>query len=275
MIEIPEAFTLAAQLSESFLNKEVSFVQAGQTLHGFGWYNPEPEEYPLLLTGKKLTRVQPNGGQIELVFEDMHLVFNDGATPHFLAADEGEPKKHQLLIRFTDGTGLYCSVRMYGGMMIYPQGKTENEYYLMSLNKPSPLTDRFDRSYFQNIVDAAEDKLSAKALLATEQRIPGLGNGVLQDILYNAHIHPQRKISTLSDQDFDVLFDTIKTTLKEMTELGGRDVEKDLFDSPGGYPTILSNKTKDEPCRECGSLIVKKAYMGGNIYFCPNCQPLS
>jgi hypothetical protein len=31
-------------------------------------------------------------------------------------------------------------------------------------------------------------KLSLKALLATEQRIPGLGNGVLQDILFKARM---------------------------------------------------------------------------------------
>lgn|GEM_PF-2077218 len=30
-----------------------------------------------------------------------------------------------------------------------------------------------------------------KAFLATEQRIPGLGNGVLQDILWTARIHPK------------------------------------------------------------------------------------
>ena len=72
-------------------------------------------------------------------------------------------------------------------------------------------------------------KLSAKAFLATEQRIPGLGNGVLQDILWYANIHPKRKISTLSAEQKHKLFRSVKTILAEMTELGGRDTERDLF----------------------------------------------
>lgn len=38
-----------------------------------------------------------------------------------------------------------------------------------------------------------------KAFLAAEQRFPGIGNGVLQDILLESGIHPKRKISTLRD----------------------------------------------------------------------------
>lgn len=274
MIEIPESVTLTKQLSESFLNKKVAHVEAGHNLHGFGWYHPEPEEYPLLLNGKMLTAVNSIGGQVEMVFEDMHLVFNDGATPHYLAAEEADPKKHQLLIRFEDGSGFYCTVRMYGGMMIYPKGETDNMYYLVSRDKPSPLAEEFDRAYMQAIIDEADPKLSAKALLATEQRIPGLGNGVLQDILFNAGVHPQKKIANMDEEEFDALFSSVKTTLAEMTRAGGRDVEKDLYGNPGGYKTILSNKSKDEPCPKCGNLIVRKSYMGGNVYFCPTCQSL-
>jgi formamidopyrimidine-DNA glycosylase len=47
----------------------------------------------------------------------------------------------------------------------------------------------------------AVQKLSLKAALATEQRIPGLGNGSLQDILWQAHLHPKRKTNTLSDEE--------------------------------------------------------------------------
>lgn len=274
MLEIPESVTISKQIADTFLGKMVKHVHAGQSLHGFGWYHPEPEEYPLLLEGKKLTAVSSNGGQVELVFKNMNLVFNDGTTPRYVKAGGTLPKKHQLLITFEDGDSLVCTVRMYGGMMIYPDGKTDNEYYLVSVNKPSPLAKKFDREYFQKIVDEVDPKLSAKALLATEQRIPGLGNGVLQDILFNARIHPQRKLTTLSSEDFDTIYDSVKHTLKDMADKGGRDVEKDFYGEPGGYKTILSNKTKDEPCPRCGDLIVKKAYMGGNVYFCPTCQPL-
>ena len=115
-------------------------------------------------------------------------------------------------------------------------------------------------------------KLSAKAALATEQRIPGLGNGVLQDILWNARISPRRKVNTLSAQRTHDLYTSLTTTLAEMTRLGGRDTEKDLFGKPGGYLTIMSAKNAGAPCPDCGSPIRKEAYLGGSVYCCRDCQ---
>ena len=114
--------------------------------------------------------------------------------------------------------------------------------------------------------------MSIKAFLATEQRIPGLGNGVLQDILYNARIHPKRKVDTLTNEERESLFHSIKTTLKEMTAQGGRDTEKDLFGKPGGYRTRLSQNIVGKPCPVCGGMIIKEPYLGGSIYFCDGCQ---
>lgn len=58
-----------------------------------------------------------------------------------------------------------------------------------------------------------------------------------------------------------------------MTIKGGRDTEKDLFGCSGGYMTKLSKKTVKEPCRICSGQIIKKAYLGGSIYYCEGCQP--
>ena len=135
------------------------------------------------------------------------------------------------------------------------------------------MSDEFDRAYFDRLSTSSEvQKLSAKAFLATEQRIPGLGNGVLQDILYKAKVHPKRRIGTLTDGERKALFHSVKSTLKEMTAQGGRDTTRDLFGRPGGYRTRLSQTTVDKSCPVCGSTIVKQAYMGGSIYFCDGCQ---
>ena len=58
-----------------------------------------------------------------------------------------------------------------------------------------------------------------EAFLATEQTIPGLGNGVLQDILYNARIHPKTRIHSLSAGQKEELYHQIKSTLQEMYNL--------------------------------------------------------
>ena len=102
--------------------------------------------------------------------------------------------------------------------------------------------------------------------MATEQRIPGLGNGVLQDILFCAHIHPKRKMNTLSSADLDALYGYVKSLLREMAVRNGRDTETDLYGCKGGYKTILSRNTVDQPCPLCCGAIRKEAYMGGSVY---------
>lgn len=116
--------------------------------------------------------------------------------------------------------------------------------------------------------------MSAKVFMATEQRIPGLGNGVLQDILWKSKIHPRRKMESLSDSEIDCMYESIRCVLKDMALKGGRDTEKDLFGSTGGYMTVLSKNTVDMPCPVCGTHIKKEAYMGGSIYYCGGCQKL-
>jgi len=143
-----------------------------------------------------------------------------------------------------------------------------------SCNKaPTPLSAAFTEAYFDALWAGVKPSMSAKAFLATEQRIPGLGNGVLQDILFNAGVNPKQKLEKLNDADKARLYKSLRETLSAMAAQGGRDTERDLFGCFGGYKTILSKKTLDNPCPKCGAKLVREAYLGGNIYYCPVCQP--
>jgi formamidopyrimidine-DNA glycosylase len=275
MIEIPEAVSLSKQITETLKGKKITRVIAGFSPHKFAWYHGDPKDYDALLRGKTIDTAVAYGGLLEAQADDARLLFGDGVVLRFHAQEEKRSEKHQLLIEFGDGTAISASVQMYGGLWCFREGEFHNPYYDNAKSKPSPLSDEFDRAYFNRLIISPDvQKLSAKAFLATEQRIPGLGNGVLQDILYNARIHPKRKVETLADGERDVLFHSVKSTLKEMTAQGGRDTEKDLFGKPGGYRTRLSKNTVGKPCPVCGGMIIKEAYLGGSIYFCEGCQKM-
>ena len=64
----------------------------------------------------------------------------------------------------------------------------------------SPFEPEF-AAYYHKVLNESKPGLSAKALLAAQQRFPGIGNGVLQDILFEARIHPRRKLQTLTAED--------------------------------------------------------------------------
>lgn len=274
MIEIPESQTVARQVRETLAGRTVTGVFNATHPHKFTWYTGDPLEYPMLLTGRKIVGAEGCGAFVDVLLEnDMHLALSDGVILRLYGCEDPIPAKYQLLVTLDDGSFLVCTVAMYGGINAFP-GESDNPYYQDARTKCSPLEERFDAGYFSRLWAASKQNLSAKAFLATEQRIPGLGNGVLQDILFRAGIHPKRKLATLGDADAERLFRTLKSVLREMTDRGGRDTEKDLFGKPGGYAVQLSRNTCAEPCPVCGGPIVKEAYQGGAVYYCPGCQPL-
>jgi len=272
MIELPEAAVIAKQINETVGGKKIKNVVAAQSPHKFAWYFGDPQEYKSLLTGRVISKAVSYGGQVEITAGNAKLLFSDGVNLRYYNKGEELPDKHQLLLEFDDGSSLVGSVQMYGGLSAFPEGENDNKYYLIAKEKPSPLSNDFDEAYFGSLFDEGGANLSLKAFLATEQRIPGLGNGVLQDILFNAKMHPKKKKGTLSVTDQRILFDSIKNTLSEMTAKGGRDTENDLSGRPGGYRTKLSKNTVGRPCSVCGTSIKKEAYLGGSIYYCARCQ---
>ncbi len=275
MIELPEALNIAGQINETISGKRIAGVTAAHTPHKLAWYYGDKAKYAALLVGRTIDRACAHGGLVEIKVGDANILLGEGTNIRFHAPGEPRPAKHQLLIEFEDGSAISAAVQMYGGMGAFREGELDNPYYRVAREKPSTFSPTFDRAYFDRIVSSPDlQKLSLKALLATEQRIPGLGNGVLQDILFNARWHPKKKTGTLSGKDRTELFKALKKTLSAMTAKGGRDTESDLFGRPGGYRTVLSKNTVNKPCPVCGTLIKKEAYLGGSIYYCETCQRL-
>ena len=274
MIELPESHSIARQLNDTIAGKTIMNVYTQTTPHKFAWFFGDPAAYHERLTGKKIDGARALGGLIEIQAHDMRIVVSDGVNVRYFAKGQQVPPRHQLLVEFTDFSSLVCTVQMYGGLMAFREGENDNPYYLVARSKPDPLSDAFDRAYFAVLYSPEDEKLSLKAFLATKQRIPGLGNGVLQDILFHAGLHPKSKMKALTKDDFDTLYHAVKGTLASMAAGGGRDTEKDLFGCSGKYQTVLSSKSKGAPCKVCGTTIIQEAYLGGNIYTCPTCQRL-
>ena len=282
MLELPEVLARAAELRGTVVGKTVDKVLPPSKAHKFCWYSGEPETYHASLTGKKVIGAEGFGIFAELSFgggetetgqgKNMgqnRLCVNDGVNMRLVSAEKA-PKNYQLLITFTDGSALVFTVAMYGGICLH-DGNYDNEYYEKSRQAVSPLAPEFEEFFFRRKKEES-GRLSAKAFLATKQRFPGIGNGVLQDILFEARIHPKRKVETLTEEAWNGLYRATVSILREMTEQGGRDTEKDLFGNPGKYVTKMSKNGCAAGCPVCGGTITKEAYLGGSVYYCGTCQ---
>lgn len=271
MLELPEVLSRAGELRGNIVGKTIERVLPPSKPHKFCWYNGDPAAYHQNMAGKRVTGAEGFGIYVELSLEGgSGLLLNDGVNMRLVPVEKA-PKNYQLLVEFTDRTALVFTVAMYGGIFLH-EGSYENEYYLKSRQAPVPFEPEFG-AYFHEKRTESKPTLSVKAFLATEQRFPGIGNGVLQDILFEAGINPRRKLETLTDQEWEKLFSSVVSVLRAMTDAGGRDTEKNLFGEPGEYRTIMSRNTLAAGCPACGGAIIKETYLGGSVYYCSVCQP--
>ncbi len=275
MLELPEILTVSHQADTMLRGKTVAQVFTATKPHRFAFYNEAPEHFGDLLVGRTLLTSEGHGMFVDLNFSDgVTMCTSDGVGLRYAEAGTPIPKNYQLLVAFDDDSFLVLTVRMYGFIFVTADGSAAHEYYRKSRESLSPLSDAYTEEVFDRLFAEAPANLTTKGLLATEQRIPGIGNGVTQDILFNAGIHPKQRIGLLDAAARERLFRSVKETLAAMTREGGRDTEKDLFGRKGGYASLLCARTWQNPCPRCGGLIVKEAYMGGSVYFCPHCQPM-
>ena len=275
MIELPEATNLAAQFNQAVKGRSIGRVVAGHSPHKWAWFHGDPKGYADLLTGRTIGRATAYGGLVEIEVEPARLRFGEGVSLRLHAAGQPVAATHQLLLELDDGSALSGSVQMYGGLWAFLPDQFRNAYHDRARQAPSPLSAAFTAAYFADLAAGPKaNKLTAKALLATEQRIPGLGNGVLQDILFEARIHPRHRVADLSARQWQDLYGAVRSVLAAMVRQGGRDTERDLFGHPGGYQTRLSRNTVGKPCPRCGEAIRKESYLGGAVYTCARCQPL-
>lgn len=278
MLEYPEVQTIVKQLRETFCTtghtdtKKIIAVLPPAKPHKFCWFAGDPAEYNEKLLHTHVCGAEGSGIFADILFANgLHLSINDGVCARFYNNVAEAPANYQLQILFADNTALVFTVAMYGGLILH-DGSYDNEYYLKSRAAPDPFSSAFEELYLKNLAEC-KDSLSAKAFLATDQHFPGIGNGCIQDILFNAGINPRRKLSSLNTKDKDRLLSVMKQTLQAMTEGGGRSTEKDLFGDVGGYNVLMSKNALSAGCPHCGSPVTKETFLGGSVYYCPHCQP--
>lgn len=276
MVELPEAIVISGQLAAAAKGKRLRSALAGESPHRFAWFNRDCAEYGPRLEGRCVTDCVPFAHFISLRLEGgVGVTFGEGVQITWHPTAGPVPAKRQFHATFDSGEELVGAVRMYGFLLL-EDGETDVGPYLERARMAiSPLDPAFTFEEFCGRVKCAqaeERRLTAKMLLAQKQRFPGVGNGVLQDVLWEAQLHPKARIGDLAAGDLERLHQSLVATLGRMRDAGGRSSETDLFGKPGGYQPVMGRRAEGNPCPRCGELVRREAYLGGAIVFCPGCQ---
>lgn len=275
MIEYPEAFTIARQMAKELTGRKIVSCVRGNNPHKFAWYNLEKDEYEQKTIGRTIGNVS---NKYSLILTDLgdqlFLALGEGGEKIRLHDNNAElPKKHQLLLGFDDGRHLSVAISGWGMASLFTLKEIENHTYL-SKYKADPLSEGFTLSVFKEMIEAQEKNQSIKYFLVSDPGISGVGNGMCQEILFEAKLHAKTKIKSLTSDNIANLHKACVEIIRKSCDLGGRDTETDLYGNSGGYNTVMNAKNLGSPCPNCGTIIERFAWLGGNCYFCPNCQKL-
>lgn len=284
-LSLAENTVISNQLKETVVGKRIACAIVNQNPHTFVWFatdpsqgwNCHPEGYEQYLTGKIIETSDVNFGAYGtfnfLYLGERALMFNIPTRYH--APGEPLPKRHQLLLMLDDGSALSFTGSLGGPIFLFQVDENGLAVDYQPSDFPSILSDAFTLDFFLDLIHNTELRsLCAKAFLATKNRIPGLDNWILHEILWEAMVNPKSKMVCLTENDFQNIYRAINKVFPAIIAGGGRDTEKDLFGNEGRYITKASKKTLGKPCARCRTIIVKESYLGGAVYYCPKCQIL-
>jgi len=272
MIEYAEAKYITAQIDLELKGKKIIKVEVNRNPHSFAWFNRTPIEYEQILQNHSIKEAKSSGSMMRIVLDsDDEFVFGEDIV--FSYHDwKQEIGKNQLMLYFDDGMVLEVKAKLYGFFLLEKMEElmTKNQYFSKAIQSIGVLDKDFTYEYFINATKIIDGKGSVKEALATDQHLPGIGNGTIQDVLFEAKVRPERKIATLNDEEKKNIFKALVQKTKTYFEHGGRDNTTDLFGRNGGYKVMMS--TSNTLCPSCNTELIKKAYLGGKVIYCPKCQ---
>ena len=273
MPELPEVETIKEDLRKLIVG---SRIEKAEVLDATLVEWPSPGEFARLLEGVFVTGARRRAKHLILELgNEKNLVFQLKIGGQLLLVPLVEQPTTALMLMLhldgerrlflRDGTG-FSRARLLNG--------EELEERLSSLG-PEPLEEGFDAQYLSQKLAAR--KAQIKSLLLDQKVLAGIGNIYVDEILYDARLHPRRKANTLSAKEWEALHAAISENLAAGIEHRGTTVRfyLDVLGRPGTHQDYLRVFEKHgSPCPGCGGMVVREKISGRPTHFCPACQPL-
>ena len=180
-----------------------------------------------------------------------------------------------LIFYLDNGWQLALSdLRKFAKVLFGLKEEIENSPDLKSLG-PEPLDKSFNFSIFQSAI--LKNKGKIKQVLMDQEVIAGIGNIYSDEILWQAKIHPLRRVNELTVNELKGLYSAMRKILTKAVRLRGTSTSdyRDTTGKPGAYAKIRKAYQREgEPCPRCKTLIKRIKIGGRSAHYCPACQRL-
>jgi formamidopyrimidine-DNA glycosylase len=176
------------------------------------------------------------------------------------------PRKHDYLaLRMKNGAVLAFEDKRLFGRVRFHVGPELPEWWLALA--PAVTSAEFTREVMAQFL-ARRRRTSLKAALLMQERFPGVGNWMADEILWRSRLHPSALCGELSAEEIARLFRTIRWVSRTAVEIVSDDWT---------YPPSWLFLHRWEPgghCPRCHAALERGTYGGRTTAWCRQCQPL-
>ena len=271
MPELPEVETIKEDLRGLVVGSRIERVEV---LEASLVEQPSAEEFAGRLEGVGITGARRRAKHlvVELDSGDS-LVFQLKIGGQLLLVPPvEEPGTALMLVLYLDGERRLFLRDETGFTRARLLDAGELEERLSSLG-PEPLEDGFTAEHLPREIGSRRAQI--KPLLLDQKVVSGIGNIYVDEILYDARLHPRRKANTLSEGEWRALHEAIRSNLAAGVEHRGTTVRlyRDVLDRPGEHQNYLRVFEKHgQPCPGCEGEVEREKVSGRPSHFCPECQ---
>jgi formamidopyrimidine-DNA glycosylase len=221
------------------------------------------------LKDKHLSGSRRHGKVLFAEFEDaatLAMHFGTNGSLVGLSPDEHEPPSMRLTFEFTDGARLaYPNPRRIGHVCLVASAASSIADQRLG---PDVLDPAFDEKAFAAAL--ANRRQAIKAVLMDQARMAGIGNTYVDEILFQARVHPGVVSNALDAAARHRLFAAMKHVLQTAIDCGAG-AENFIDRLPKGF--LLAERHAGGHCPRCGTALVIDKRGGRTSYHCPRCQP--
>ena len=282
MPELPEVQTAVSQLNRKISGKKISGAWSD-------WKKKIFPSYPVFARQTRKARVlgaRRFGKHIAIDLDNGYsIVAHLKMTGHFLVKDKKnrhakafteDPINSYIhhIITFFDGTTLeFSDMRKFGWLRVVKTGGVETfpSIAMLGIDALSP---KLTPQRFRKLFAEKKSRLIGAALLE-QNLIAGIGNIYRNEALFFANILPMRRVGTLTGREWEKLHAAIKNVLRNAVKLRGTSVGdfRDTDGLPGNFQhTLYVYARTKEPCKKCGTMIVRKKIGQRSVFYCSRCQ---
>jgi formamidopyrimidine-DNA glycosylase len=221
--------------------------------------NTNPTHLDRELRGCVFAAPRRHGKWLVCATERPVLVLHFGMTGELVWMTESKGHRHdRMILQFADGNLHLRDMRKLGGVWLV-RGERDVGRATGPLG-PDAWSVKRD-AFFDRV---AGRRGGAKATLLDQSVIAGLGNLTADATLWRAHIHPRRWMRTLSSHELTVLFDAMKTVLRDSLPRGRVPSRADM---------LTALRHEGSRCPRCRRELQRDTVAGRTTWFCAHCQP--